>query len=333
MKVEVARGNHLPAFIKEEWNLILAKTPRQNPFLTPFWSEVWLNHFGEFLETRLILFREDGGSLQGLGYLVESTMEGKKGLSLLGSQDVWDYRDFIILPGREEEVFRSLAVLLNENSWEYIELNSISELSPAAAFFPMAMESYGFRVIREVEETVVNLHLPSTWEDFLERLSAKERHELRRKIRRIEREGPCEWTRITDFHSVEEKIGLFLDLHRKSRRDKSEFMSAKMESYFRDLGKGLLAKGWLDLSFLKFQEKEIAAFFSFDFGDTKYVYNSGYDPLFSWYSPGIVLSAFCIRGAIEKGLKGFNFLRGREDYKYHLGGREEINYRLRAEKK
>ena len=34
----------------------------------------------------------------------------------------------------------------------------------------------------------------------------------------------------------------------------------------------------------------------------------------------------------EKGMKGFNFLRGREDYKYHLGGREEVNYRLRAEK-
>ncbi len=333
MKVEVASGNHPPSFIKEEWSLIFAKNPRQNPFLSPFWGEVWLNHFGASLETRLFLFRDDGGSLQGLGYFVESTMEGKKGLSLLGSQDVWDYRDFIIYPGREQEFFQSLASLFKENSWEYIELNSIAEFSPTAAFFPMAMESIGFRVTQEVEETVVNLQLPSTWEDFLERLNAKDRHELRRKIRRIEREGSCEWTRMTDLSSLEEKMGLFLDLHRKSRRDKSEFMSPKMESYFRDLGKGLLAKGWLDLSFLRFQEKEIAAFFSFDFGGTKYVYNSGYDPLFSWYSPGIVLSAYCIRGAIEKGLKGFNFLRGREDYKYHLGGREEINYRLRAEKK
>ena len=123
MKVEVARGNRLPALIKEEWNSVLGKTSRQNPFLTPFWEEVWLNHFGATLETRLFLFRDDGGSLQGLGHVVESTMEGKKGLSLLGSQDVWDYRDFIILPGKEEEVFGSLAVLLKENSWQYIELN------------------------------------------------------------------------------------------------------------------------------------------------------------------------------------------------------------------
>jgi CelD/BcsL family acetyltransferase involved in cellulose biosynthesis len=131
---------------------------------------------------------------------------------------------------------------------------------------------------------------------------------------------------------VDEKMGTFLDLHRQSRRDKSEFMNPKMEAYFRGLGKGLSIRGWLDLSFLKFQGKEIASFFSIDFGGAKYVYNSGYDPSFSWYSPGIVLSAYCIRQAIEKGMKGFNFLRGREDYKYHLGGREEANYRLRAEK-
>lgn len=332
MKVEVVAGNPSPPLIKEEWNLILGKIPRSNPFLTPLWGGIWLSHFGKSLESKLFLFRGDGGGLQGLGHFVESTKEGKKGLVLLGSQDVWDYRDLIIIPGSEEEVFRTLALFMVKNSWEYIDLNSVSELSSTVAFFPPTMESYGFRVTREVEETVVNLYLPPTWEEFLERLNAKDRHELRRKIRRIEREGSCEWTRDVDSSLIEEKMGLFLDLHRKSRRDKSEFMNSKMDSFFRELGRELLRNGWLDLSFLKFEKKEIAAFFSFDFGDTKYIYNSGYDPSFSRYSPGIVLSAYCIKGAIEKGMKGFNFLRGREEYKYHLGGREEANCRLRAER-
>ena len=333
MKIETVRGKQLPSSIREEWNAVLAKNQQSNPFLTPFWGELWLNHFGESLEARLFLFRDDGGDLQGLGYFLESTRDDKKGLTLLGSQDVWDYRDFIILPGREEEIFRDLAALFEQSSWEYIELNSIAEFSSTTTFFPKVMESFGFRVTREIEETVINLSLPSTWEEFLERLSAKDRHELRRKIRRIEKEGSCAWGRVEDLSSVDEKMRIFLDLHRQSRRDKSEFMTPRMEAYFRDLGEGLLSKGWLDLSFLQFQGKEIAAFFSFDFGGIKYVYNSGYDPVFSWYSPGIILSAYCIRGAIEKGMRGFNFLRGREDYKYHLGGREEANYRLRAEKK
>ncbi len=332
MNVEIIQGNPLTKRIDEEWKLILMKRPNPNPFLTPLWAKVWLKHFGETLERKVFLFRDDTGVLQGVGYFIESIREGKKGLTLLGSQDVWDYRDLVILPGREEEIFRKLAVLAKENDWGYIELNSIAESSSTVRFFPMAMESLGFRVTREVEETVINLSLPPAWEKFLEGLSAKDRHELRRKIRRIEREGSCERVRVTDLSSIEDKMGIFLDLHRKSRHDKSEFMSPPMESYFRDLAKGLLIEGWLDLSFLRFQGKEVAAFFSFDFEGTKYVYNSGYDPYFSWYSPGIVLSAYCIQDAIEKGMKSLNFLRGREDYKYHLGGREELNYFFRAEK-
>jgi hypothetical protein len=280
----------------------------------------------------LVLFRDDSGVLQGIGHLSESAVNGKRGLCLSGSRDVWDYRDFVIQPGWEEDAFKSLSGLLKEDSFNFIELNSIAQFSPTADVFPKTMESFGFRVFREIEETVINLPLPATWDRFLEALNAKDRHELRRKIRRIEKEGSCEWVRDVDPSSLGEKVNLFLELHRKSRRDKSEFMTAEMEAYFRDLAKGFLEKGWLDLSFLRFQGKEIAAFFSFDFAETKFIYNSGYDPDFSWYSPGIVLSAYCIRGAIENGMKRFNFLRGREDYKYHLGGREEANFRLRAEK-
>jgi len=332
MKVELLPGQPLSPEIRSAWERILEKIPQRNPFLSPLWVEIWLRHFGRSLETKLLLFRDESEALRGFGHLLESGGSGKKGLTLLGSRDVWDYRDFIIQPGLEEEAFKSLSFLLKNDSFDYIELNSISQFSPTAEVFPRIMDSFGFGVSREKEETVINLSLPSTWEGFLEALNAKDRHELRRKIRRIEKEGPCQWVKATDPFSLDEKMSLFLELHRKSRRDKSEFMTAEMEAYFRDLAREVLKKGWLDLSFLKFQEREIAAFFSFDFAETKFVYNSGYDPDFSWYSPGIVLSAYCIRGAIEKGMKGFNFLRGREEYKYHLGGREEANFRLRAEK-
>ncbi len=331
MKAELLPGRPLSPEIRKAWEMILEKIPHRSPFLSPLWVEVWLKHFGQTLEPRLLLFRGENGVLQGIGHLLESSENGKRGLSLSGSRDVWDYRDFVIQPGWEEEAFRSLSFLLKNGSFDFIELDSIAQISPTAKIFPGALESFGFRVSRKMEETVINLSLPATWDGFLEALNAKDRHELRRKIRRIEKEGSCEWVRGVELSSLDEKMDLFLGLHRKSRRDKSEFMTAEMEAYFRDLARELLNKGWLDLSFLRFQNKEIAAFFSFDFADTKFVYNSGYDPDFSWYSPGIVLSAYCIRGAIEKGMNGFNFLRGREDYKYHLGGREEANFCLRAE--
>jgi len=332
VKTELVPGHALSPEIRNDWERILRKIPHGNPFLSPLWVEVWLKHFGQFLEPKLLLFRGENEDLQGIGHLLGRVEGKKKGLILSGSRDVWDYRDFVIEPGLEGETFTSLSLFLKNDSLDFIELSSIAQFSPTAEVFPKVMESCGFRVSREMEETVINLSLPATWEEFLETLNAKDRHELRRKIRRIEKEGPCELVRAADSSLLDEQMSLFLELHRKSRRDKLEFMTAEMEAYFRDLAKELLKEGWLDLSFLRFQKKEIAAFFSFDFSETKFIYNSGYDPDFSWYSPGIVLSAYCIRGAIEKGIKGFNFLRGREDYKYHLGGREEANFRLRAEK-
>jgi CelD/BcsL family acetyltransferase involved in cellulose biosynthesis len=331
MKAEVLPGRSPGPEIRSAWESILEEVPHRNPFLTPLWTEVWLRHFGHALDPRLLLFREEGGGITGIGHFLESSEKGKRGLCLLGSRDVWDYRDLAIRPGREEEVFRSLAALMRGESFTFAELNSISQNSSTAEVFPRVMEASGFRVSREVEETVLNSCLPASWEDFLEALNGKDRHELRRKLRRIEKEGSCEWTNEADLSTLDEKMSLFLDLHRRSRRDKSEFMNAGMEAYFRDLACELLKMGWLDLSFLRFQGKEIAAFFSFEYAGIKFVYNSGYDPDSSWYSPGIVLSAYCIRGAIARGMRGFNFLRGREEYKYHLGAKEEANLRLRAE--
>jgi len=332
VKTELVPGSPISPEIRNVWERILKMIPHGSPFLSPLWVEVWLRHFGQLGEPKVLLFRDENENVRGIGHLLSREEGGKNGLILSGSRDVWDYRDFVIQPGSEAEAFQSLSFFLKNDSLDFIELSSVAEKSPTAEVFPQVMESSGFRVSREKEETVINLTLPATWEGFLETLNAKDRHELRRKIRRIEKEGPCELARAEEPSSLDEKMNLFLELHRKSRRDKMEFMTAEMEAYFRDLAKEFMKAGWLDLSFLRFQGKEIAAFLSFDFLKAKFIYNSGYDPNFSWYSPGIVLSAYCIRGAIEKGMRNFNFLRGREDYKYHLGGREEANFRLRAEK-
>ncbi len=106
-----------------------------------------------------------------------------------------------------------------------------------------------------------------------------------------------------------------------------------METFFREFGEGISAKKWLDLAFLKIRGREIAAFFSFNFLDTYYLFNSGYDPEYGRLSPGIILAAYSIQEAIKKGKKRFNFLRGREDYKYRLGGQEERIFRIRVEKR
>ena len=319
--------------LKREWEELLMASPFRNPFLTPTWNENWLRHFGQSLEAKALVFRDLNRNLVALGTFVGSEKEQEgKGFSLLGSSDVWDYRDLIIVPGWEEQVCRSLAGYLRESPWQYLELGGISEFSPTARYFPALMQSCGFAVEQEMEEVAVYLDLPTAWETFLEGLNSKNRHELRRKMRRLEKEMNFELSKAEDLLALSGKMEIFFDLHRKSRKDKEEFMTPEMKSYFAEIAARFQERGWLSLTFLQIEGKEVATFFSFEFSGTEYVYNSGYDPEFSRFSPGIVLAALCIRQAIEKRMVRFNFLRGREKYKYQLGGKEEKIYRIRVKK-
>ncbi|MFH1756789.1 MAG: GNAT family N-acetyltransferase [Pseudomonadota bacterium] len=334
MKIELHEESSYSESLKKEWERILSASRYRNPFLTPTWNEIWLKHFGNTQNLQVIHFRALEGTLLALGTFVNSCGEkGEKGLALMGSTDVWDYRDLIISSGNEEETFIALAGFFKEGPWDYLEFKGVSEFSPTAHALPLIMKSSGFQVIQEIEEIAVYLDLPPTWENFLEGLNSKDRHELRRKMRRMEKEINFELSKVEEPFAHAGEMEIFFDLHRKSRTDKAEFMTAQMESYFREIATRFQEKGWLNLSFLKSAGKEIATYFSFDFEATEYVYNSGYDPQFRRFSPGIILAAQCIRRAIEKKMVRFNFLRGREDYKYHLGGKEEKIYRIRVEKR
>jgi CelD/BcsL family acetyltransferase involved in cellulose biosynthesis len=83
---------------------------------------------------------------------------------------------------------------------------------------------------------------------------------------------------------------------------------------------------------LEREGKAAAAMFCFDYEDTLYLYNSGYDPELSPLSPGIVLIGHCLQDAISRGKRYFDFMRGEEDYKYRLGGEDSPIYRIRIER-
>jgi len=108
---------------------------------------------------------------------------------------------------------------------------------------------------------------------------------------------------------------------------KRNFLSKEMRSFFSELIKTFYP-GQLSLSFLENGAFKIAASLTFLFKDEVLLYNSGFDPQYSYLSPGLVLKAYLIRKSIEEGKKRFDFLRGGEKYKYDLGGKERKLYKV-----
>jgi CelD/BcsL family acetyltransferase involved in cellulose biosynthesis len=186
---------------------------------------------------------------------------------------------------------------------------------------------YEFRTI--VEDVCPVIDLPATWDAYLDSLDKKQRHEIRRKMRRIEREAHVNWYIVGRDQDLLEEIEAFIELHQKSSADKDDFMDEQMKGFFRAMAHALQPRGWLQLAFIKVDGQKAASMLNFEYEDAILVYNSGYDPqLYAYLSPGIVLLAYCIQHAIELDQARFDFLRGDEPYKYRFGARDTKIYRL-----
>ena len=185
----------------------------------------------------------------------------------------------------------------------------------------------------EVEDICPIIPLPATWDDHLSSLSKKQRHEIRRKLRRAEGSGQINWYIVNEEHDLAAEMEAFIELHQKSHVDKDEFMDAQMRGFFHAAAQVLHEAGWLQLAFMEVNGEKAATMLNFDYRDSIQVYNSGYDPQkYRQLSPGIVLLSYCIQWAIELGRSKFDFLRGDEEYKYRFGAQPTEIYRLLIER-
>ena len=178
------------------------------------------------------------------------------------------------------------------------------------------------------EDVAPGVELPATWEDYLAGLSKKDRHELRRKLRRLESVENWRWYYVNEVEEVTARLDDFLHLMRLSDPEKAEYMTAEREVFFRKVAQRTAQLGIAKLFFLEMEGQVVATTLSFDYSSTRYLYNSGYNPEYSYYSVGLLLNALCLRDAIEQGQDYFDFLRGDEPYKYHLGGKDHSLYQM-----
>jgi CelD/BcsL family acetyltransferase involved in cellulose biosynthesis len=231
---------------------------------------------------------------------------------------VADYLDLIAVAGREEEVWKALLPALAEDPGRSLDLRPIPAASPTPGLLASLAESAGLTARVAAEERCPVIELPGSWDAYLAGLSGKDRHELRRKLRRAEAGRPRVEVARTPAAMAALMDG-FLALHRRSKVGKARFMDEAMEVFFRDLGRELARAGLAALWMLWLEERPAAALFCLEQAGAVSLYNSGFDPEARALSPGVVLIARTIEDAIARGFRRYDFLRGEEPYKYGFG--------------
>jgi CelD/BcsL family acetyltransferase involved in cellulose biosynthesis len=286
-------------------------------FVLPCWLGVWWQEFGAGAELYLAVVRQ-GETVIGLAPLL---VQGDQA-SFVGSADVCDYLDFVVAPGSERDFFDILLDNLRQKGISRLDLHSLRPDSAVATDLASIAEDRGYEVSCKQEDVSFELELPSTWDEYLGMLSTKQRHEVRRKLRKLHQTGDVNYRLIDDSEAVPRILDTFLKLFRKSREDKAAFMTPRMESFFTSLAETMGEAGLLNFGVLEFNASPVAALMYLDYRDTVYLYNSGYDPQYASLSVGLLSKVLCIKDSIERGKKRFDFLKGREAYKYRLGGQK-----------
>jgi CelD/BcsL family acetyltransferase involved in cellulose biosynthesis len=320
---EVAVGEARPfGFNEAEWEALVAQTACPTVFLTPWWISAWHEVFGSEGLPRVIQIR-DGDELVGVAPLLDLG----DSLILAGDPDLFDYQDVVVAKGREADVAEALlGYLADVPNWKSLDLPSVPGDSPTLDAITAAAEAKGYAVERTESAVAPAAELSGSWDEYVAALPKKRRHELRRKIRKLEAAGEVRQLEVTEEQGLEEQVEDFLRLMGNTNEEKAAFLTPDRRRFFHLLAAQAAKRGALKLSFLELDGERLAGCLVFDYAGVYLLYNSGYDPARSDLSVGLINKAFAVRQAIETGRRRFDFLKGAERYKYSLGGQDRAIY-------
>ncbi len=299
-----------------EWNCL---------FVLPVWLKAWWQAFGGD-HTPYPCSVRSRGEMIGVAPLM---VEGETA-RLIGDTDVCDFLDVIVAPGQEEVFFSALFNHLRQQGIRQLDLEAVRADSAVYRYLKPEETGQHYSVAcRSVDATMV-LELPTSWDAYLHQLRGKQRHEVRRKLRRLQEAGRVDWRPVDTVTEVKQEMETFLALFKSNRADKARFMNEQMASFFQSLAIELAAARILKLFFLSLDERVTAAVMCFDHDQTFHLYNNGYDEKYHSLSVGLLSKLFTIKESIQLGKKKYDFLKGTEVYKQRLGGRQVPLYHYRV---
>lgn len=313
-----------------EWAALHRETPGALPFSHPAWHEAWLRHCGADAFPVFLALREpadDEGEAPLVGVIPLDV--GPTQPCFLGDPDLSDHSGALVAQGQEAAAAAALIEWLMEDLASGFDAWGLPAAGPLRSALIAAAGRYGWSADEEPEAVTPTVELPDTWDAYVSALPKRHRHELRRKLRNLERAGEVGFVSATGPGEVAEAVEGLLAMMIDSREDKAAFLTSEREAFFRDLATGLSEYGLARISTLTFDGRPVARIFALEGGGATMLYNSGFDPALSSLAVGLLSKALLVRDAIERGRDAVDFLRGTEPYKRHLGGQPGDIVRLR----
>ena len=295
-------------------------------FVLPLWLKTWWDTFGGDNDSEILTGYHQGEPIGIAPLRIQDNTA-----HFIGEENVCDYQDMIVASNYSHDFFKAILTHLNEKGVQSLQLGMLRPDSISLIQLPNLAKQLGYAVFYNQVAFSYEIKLSRTWESYLHMLNGKQRHEIRRKLRRLNEAGEIRFRVIKRPEEISENIDTFFSMFKASRPDKSEFLTDQMVSFFRLLTQRMAQQGFLRMFFLDIDKLPAAGVMCFDYNDTLFLYNNGYNPQFSNLSPGFLSKVYSIRDSIEQGKLRYDLLKGDEGYKKRLGSMPVPLYHLKID--
>ncbi|NUQ60041.1 MAG: GNAT family N-acetyltransferase [Anaerolineales bacterium] len=319
-----------------EWNGLLKESVSDTPFSRHEYQKLWWERRGggEWKDARLVLIAaRENEKLIGIAPLFIAEYENRPALLLNGSIEISDYLDLIV---RADDHSRFLSGLLDflasspALSWSRLDWYNLPDDSPTLAALKAESATRGWTHREEIYRPTPRIALNGSFDDYLSRIEKKQRHEIRRKMRRAaESDLNVRFVLVERSADIEPELNAFFDLMTHDP-GKAQFLHPAMREQMTDILRAAHNEGYLWLGFLEIDGVKTAASLNFDYNGKLWGYNSGVSRAHMELSPGWVLLGHTIQWCCENNRHEFDFMRGDEEYKYRFGGANRFVMRVES---
>jgi CelD/BcsL family acetyltransferase involved in cellulose biosynthesis len=341
MYVEPLNQDSSLAALAGDWNRLTAGVP----FRSWPWLDTWWKHYGaksspttSRRELCLLAVRGNCRELLGLApWYLEHTFARGRVIRFLGSGEVFsDYLSLLAEPGRALEVATAVAAWLRgpgHATWDAVELCGVAADDVAVGELIAALSRSELGVHVRNDLNCWRINLPSSWEEYLERLSRSHRKHMRCSERRYVDDGRAVLRQATTVTEASQALELLIELHQRSWRARGKpgaYASSRFMAFHRETVPRMFEQGMLQFNWIELDGKPIAAEYQLVGNGVLYAYQGGFDPDHQDAEPGRLSTSAVLRQAIQQGLHAYDLLRGDEPYKAHWRAEPQRMLRVRV---
>lgn len=300
--------------LRSGWNALLSASGCDVPFLRHEWLVDWWEHFGSEGRLAVIMVMRDGEPVLAAPLMeVCNASSWPRVVKLQSMTNYHSYHYHIIVRPDEPGALESFWAYLRtrRRKWDLLELQSV----PADAGFCGELKRIVKQDGRDAEiwqgGASPFLRLTGTWDEYYGTLKSKFRSNMRNRTKRLGELGETRCEVLTGAGEIGSSLNDGFRIEQMGwKGEKGSAMACVPEvaGFYRKWAQTAAREGWLRLSFLNVDGRRVAFDYSMLYNNKVYCMKIGFDPEFSPYSVGQILSSEMIRSCFEEGVSEYDFL-------------------------